>query len=624
MDELRKKSDKELEKMEKKLSKIYKTAEKEISESWNKYMEKASAKLEKLEKAYADAKASGDADLIHKTGFELGKEKKLQTVQNSRYKAMTEETAKRLSNVNQVALDYINGEMPKIYTMNHNETLGEIETEVGKVGVSRSFSLMDENTAKNLVKSDTSLFPQKVIDRAKDEKWNLKAINSQVLQGLLQGESIDKISARLQNVTDMNSAAAVRNARTMCTAAENNGRMSGMKEAEAKGIVYEKQWMATHDDRTRESHAELDGVSVGLDEEFPNGLQYPGDPAGDPEEVYNCRCSMVRKLIGFRRKDGSISEVDIEDEYKPDYFDTNYQPVKESELPENFRKEADQKEEKEVYIPNLDNVVEFNGKQNVKNALESMNPSEAKVWNNYSKEVNYKIITEEESETAFFMAGTKDVSLFDYSTENTFFHETAHALDDESITGTVEIRGSRKLIGSDEWSDIRPYVYEINGASRAAQEIYDMNEHAWGEDNNSFIAWAKMENEDDLKSLIHSVREFEKEYGEAAAGVLGDLIDAHTIGKYPMSVFAGGHGRGYWERDASLASKEAWAEISSLKAQGKQDAIDVLAQILPNRVTSTETLYDIVFKGGADYEHRITDKTDTRVSETIWRFRKKS
>jgi len=322
MDDLRKKSDKELTRIEKALTKIYKEAEKEISEKWEKYMKQAEKRLAPLEKAYEDAKRSGDEDLIKKTGFELGKAKKLETVQNNRFKAMTEETAARLTNVNQVALDYVNGNMPKIYTMNYNETLGEIETEIGKVGVSRSFSLMDENTAKNLVKSDTSLFPQKVIDKAKDKKWNLKSINSQVLQGLLQGESIPKISKRLQNVTDMNSAVATRNARTMCTAAENNGRLSGIKEAEDKGIVYEKQWMATHDDRTRESHQELDGVSVPVDEEFPNGLQYPGDPDGEPEQVWNCRCSMVRKLIGFRKKDGSISEVGEIHQYNPDYFQT--------------------------------------------------------------------------------------------------------------------------------------------------------------------------------------------------------------------------------------------------------------------------------------------------------------
>lgn len=308
--------------MEKKLAEIYRTANKELNQKWNAYMEQAAEKLAPLEKAYAEAKESGDEDLKRQTGIKLAEEKRKQTMQNEYYQKMIEQTAEKYSDVNNIAVAYVNDQMPGIYTMNLNGTLQDINSDLGKVGqLGVSFNLVDEHTVRNLVKSDKSLFPQKVIDKAKDMKWNLKAINSQVMQGILQGESIPQIQKRLQNVTDMNSAAAIRSARTMCTTAENNGRLSGIKEAEEQGIVYEKQWMATHDDRTRESHAELDGVSVPIDEEFPNGLQYPGDPAGEPEEVYNCRCSMVRKLIGFRRKDGSVSEVGDIKRYEPTYFD---------------------------------------------------------------------------------------------------------------------------------------------------------------------------------------------------------------------------------------------------------------------------------------------------------------
>lgn len=328
MDEkdLRKWTDKELEEMEKKLTGIYKEAFSDIEKGWNAYMEETGKKIAPLEKAYEEAKASGDKEAMRRLGIDLAKEKKLQTIGSERYLTMADETAARMCDVNAVAVAYLNNEMPKIYTFNYNETLKSIETDLGKIDIKRSFTLVDERTVRRLVKTDTSLFPQKTINKAKDMKWNLKAINSQVLQGILQGESIPKISERLYNVSDMNAQAAIRNARTMTTAAENNGRLEGIYEAEEKGIVYEKQWMATHDDRTRESHAELDGVSVPTDEEFPNGLYYPGDPAGDPEEVYNCRCSLVRNLVGFRKADGRIEKPDIKDRYKPDYFDEHKNP----------------------------------------------------------------------------------------------------------------------------------------------------------------------------------------------------------------------------------------------------------------------------------------------------------
>jgi hypothetical protein len=32
-------------------------------------------------------------------------------------------------------------------------------------------------------------------------------------------------------------------------------------------------------------------IEVGT--KFVNGLRFPGDPAGGPEEVCNCRCSLI-------------------------------------------------------------------------------------------------------------------------------------------------------------------------------------------------------------------------------------------------------------------------------------------------------------------------------------------
>ena len=135
----------------------------------------------------------------------------------------------------------------------------------------------------------------------KDVRWNVQKVNSEVLQGILSGDSMDKIADRLSSVLGMNETSAIRNARTSVTSAENKGRMDMMEEAEEKGVHVQKKWIATNDDRTRESHAELDGQTVDQDEEFDNGLQYPGDPNGDPEEVYNCRCTLGYKVVSFAR-----------------------------------------------------------------------------------------------------------------------------------------------------------------------------------------------------------------------------------------------------------------------------------------------------------------------------------
>ena len=75
-----------------------------------------------------------------------------------------------------------------------------------------------------------------------------------------------------------------------------------MKRLAALGVEVQKEWMATLDSRTRESHRNLDGERRELDERFSNGLMYPG-ASGSAKEVYNCRCTMVSYLPKYDSED---------------------------------------------------------------------------------------------------------------------------------------------------------------------------------------------------------------------------------------------------------------------------------------------------------------------------------
>ena len=176
-----------------------------------------------------------------------------------------------------------------------------------------TFRLIDEFVVRRMVREGIIKTPKKKkINEYKDKRWNEKQLTSKVWQGILNGDSIEKIALAMLEVVNNNEAAAVRNARTMVTEAENSGRLEGYKDLEGKGAVLKKVWIATPDDRTRESHLEIDGEEVDVDEAFSNGLMYPADPEGEPEEVYNCRCSMRTHIIGFRKGDGSISYIEHE------------------------------------------------------------------------------------------------------------------------------------------------------------------------------------------------------------------------------------------------------------------------------------------------------------------------
>ena len=67
-----------------------------------------------------------------------------------------------------------------------------------------------------------------------------------------------------------------------------------------------KMWVTARDNRVRDSHDYLDGITVGKDELFPNGLKYPRDPAGTAEEVVNCRCAVIDFIEDDRESIDSI------------------------------------------------------------------------------------------------------------------------------------------------------------------------------------------------------------------------------------------------------------------------------------------------------------------------------
>lgn len=305
MDEARKWTDVELERMERKINDIYTQAHDEVVESWNEYLKESGAKLADLEKEYAEAKASGDKELQSKVGRKLSQAKKEQTLLSDRYQEVAEQTAIQLSHVNETALAYINGQLPQVYAVNYNAIKKSAESVIKWY----SFTVINPNVVKNLATEKRILLPYKTINGKKDIRWNLKKLNSEVLQGILQGDSMDEIAKRFQNVQNMNSASAIRNARTMVTAAENAGRWDSYDKLAKDGAIVEKFWSAAHDKKTRKWHREAAATynpenKIPYDELFVvNGenLMFPCDMehGATGHNVYNCRCGMFGVVVGF-------------------------------------------------------------------------------------------------------------------------------------------------------------------------------------------------------------------------------------------------------------------------------------------------------------------------------------
>ena len=294
MDEGHTLTDKRLEELEKKIAEEYRKAKEDIEEKLKKYLQR----FEKDDqKKLADLK-NGKITKEQYTQWRMGR-----MLTGRRWEEMRDILAQDLVNVDKIAAAFINDELPDIFALNAN--YGTFEIESG-LRINTSFTLYDHDTVKRLMKDNPGIIPRAKVSIPKDKRWNRQKLTSAIMQGVVQGESIPNIAKRLEEVTDMGKKAAIRNARTYTTAAENGGRVDSYQRAVGMGIEMEQEWMATLDGRTRDSHRALDGevIPVGEDEMFSNGCRYPGDPeCDDPAEIYNCRCRVIARLKEYDYKD---------------------------------------------------------------------------------------------------------------------------------------------------------------------------------------------------------------------------------------------------------------------------------------------------------------------------------
>ena len=276
----------ELNRLEKKLTKVYTQASNEVQQKLDDYLKQF--KIE--EKEWRQKLNDGD---ITKAKFQKWYSNKVMNAE--RWAAMRDTLAEDLANVNVMANDLVRDSMLHTFAINHN--YGTFEIEDG-LSINTSYTLYNADTVANLIKNDPDILKRPSLDINLDKRWNKKLFQSQITQGILQGESIDNLAKRVAlGTTKQDKNAAIRNARTSTTCAQNAGRTQSYQRAVNMGIELYQVWLAALDSRTRSSHRHMDGEKVkvvkGKQVKFSNGLRYPADPDGRAEEVWNCRCTLV-------------------------------------------------------------------------------------------------------------------------------------------------------------------------------------------------------------------------------------------------------------------------------------------------------------------------------------------
>lgn len=301
-------TDAEIAKIEKLIAKEYKKAHKEVSKKLDNYLAAFAAKDAKWKEWVADGT---------KTEADYKAWKKGQILVGKRWEDLRDQLSEDYTNAAAISQSIAKGYAPEVYALNHNYATFEVEK--GSL-LDTSYSLYSRESVERMYRENPRLYPKygkavaKEIKLGKQHAWDKRRIQSVLMQGIIQGESIPNLTRRLEHVTGGDHKAAIRNARTMMTGVQNAGRTDAYQRALDMGIPVKKQWLATLDMRTRHWHKELDGTAVENDEPFTNeigDIMFPGDPDADPANVYNCRCTLIAQIKGF--------EIDTQDtDLRPD------------------------------------------------------------------------------------------------------------------------------------------------------------------------------------------------------------------------------------------------------------------------------------------------------------------
>lgn len=170
-----------------------------------------------------------------------------------------------------------------------------------RANLSAYFLQISKDRADLIMKTTSRELEQKIqfyVQQASDEG---RTLTSNQIAKLASDDYLSRIPGRADviSLTETQMAAESTKTQELETILEEGGfgasdDEGGLDTSEDDAVVPMREWVAILDERTRDWHAEADGQRVAIGEPFNVGgedLMEPGDPAGSPENIINCRCS---------------------------------------------------------------------------------------------------------------------------------------------------------------------------------------------------------------------------------------------------------------------------------------------------------------------------------------------
>lgn len=302
-----------IKEIEKELQQEYTRAAKEIKKKLDDYMRRFKIKDEKWQQWVEEGTKSQEDYEQWRIG---------QLAVGERWEKMKDTIADDLMHTNEIAGRIAEGRMPEIFSTNANYSLYQVEHDAR---IDTGLTLYNRDAVNRIVRDRPQLFlpPGRALSKRIEEgtvkRWEKGKIQSEMLQGIMQGESIPNIARRIAEKTSGSEfKAAVRNARTMSTNAQNAGRYDAYNRLTSRGVELTLEWAATLNNRTRHSHRMMHGQRRDVGEPFEvDGVKimYPAQTgkfmavSSVPQEMlWNCRCTILAYVKGFEHD--AIKESD--------------------------------------------------------------------------------------------------------------------------------------------------------------------------------------------------------------------------------------------------------------------------------------------------------------------------
>lgn len=165
--------------------------------------------------------------------------------------------------------------------------IGEMEV-IRSPGVELTQSILSFDRLDRLIDERTFKASEYTMERLQGD------VLSKIQEGIKEGQALEKTTESLKTeFVDMTQSQLQRISRTETHSTYNQAKYETMLQSQA---VKGKRWLASGLSNMRDWHDEADGQTVYVEEPFnvmDEELMYPGDPAGSPENVINCACTIT-------------------------------------------------------------------------------------------------------------------------------------------------------------------------------------------------------------------------------------------------------------------------------------------------------------------------------------------